>query len=244
MRSYYFAGVLSGFIGGLVSAYFVVHLEPGGVPLTPLSVAAAATQQDAVSARRIQLIDAGGRTRAGPRSTRPCAGVPRSPTRSCNGRIDNVAADRVLEIEPHVAIAPTHEPPAAIALDHLVLVERLVVLRSAVAPPSGFLDRPPGRRPVTIDRDDAAVHLYEELQRLQEPEEVRGNIRRAFCDRMERSTGLPHAVVVPKGLEYGDIASVDGIRKRVSESPDRHFVGDLVRLRPDTDYATRGVAFE
>jgi hypothetical protein len=64
MRSHYFAGVLSGFVGGLVSAYFVVHLERGGVPLTPLAVAAAATQQDVVSARRIQLIDAGGRTRA------------------------------------------------------------------------------------------------------------------------------------------------------------------------------------
>jgi hypothetical protein len=51
---------------------------------------------------------------------------------------------------------------------------------------------------------------------------------------MERITDLQHAVVVPKQLERVGIASVDAIRKRVSESSDSHFVSDLVRLRPDT----------
>jgi hypothetical protein len=52
MRNHHFAGVLCGFVGGLASAYFVTHL------------AAAAMRQDAVSARRIQLTDGGGRVRA------------------------------------------------------------------------------------------------------------------------------------------------------------------------------------
>src|SRR5258708_24856710 len=72
--------------------------------------------------------------------------------------LDNVAADHGLEIEPHVAIVPTHEPPAAVALDHLVLVERVVVVRSTVAPPSGLLDGPPRRRAITIDRYATEPH--------------------------------------------------------------------------------------
>jgi len=64
MRNHYFAVVLSGLVGGLMGAYLVSHLESGGMPLTPMSIAAAATQQDVVAARRIRLVDGGGKTRA------------------------------------------------------------------------------------------------------------------------------------------------------------------------------------
>ena len=87
--------------------------------------------------------------------------------------LHNVAADRGLEIKPHVTVVPTHESPATVALDHLVLVERVVVVRSAVAPTSSLLDGPPRRRPITIDPYDAAVHLlHEELHRVQQFEEL------------------------------------------------------------------------
>jgi len=63
MRNSYVAGVLSGFVGGLIGACLLVHLEPLG-PWAPLASAAAATQQDVVSASRIRLLDAAGRARA------------------------------------------------------------------------------------------------------------------------------------------------------------------------------------
>jgi hypothetical protein len=50
-------GALSGFIGGIIGAYALGHL--GSVPLQ-----AAAAAQDVVSASRIRLLDATGRTRA------------------------------------------------------------------------------------------------------------------------------------------------------------------------------------
>jgi len=63
MKNTHLAGVLAGFIGGLVGAYVVGHLERGGAFLPPAS-AATTPQQDVVSAGRIRLIDAGGRLRA------------------------------------------------------------------------------------------------------------------------------------------------------------------------------------
>jgi hypothetical protein len=63
MRNSYLAGVLSGFVGGLMGAYVLGH--PEGVNTgVPLAAAAAATQQNLVSAERIRLVDASGRTRA------------------------------------------------------------------------------------------------------------------------------------------------------------------------------------
>jgi hypothetical protein len=65
MNGTYFAGILSGFIGGIAGAFLFLHfgagtrLEPGTTP--PRTGAAA---ERAVIAQRIQLIDANGRTRA------------------------------------------------------------------------------------------------------------------------------------------------------------------------------------
>ncbi len=106
-------------------------------------------------------------------------------------------------------------------------------------PPSrrlpGLLDEPPRCRPIATDRDDAAVHLlHEELQRIPKFEELSRDTRRSCGDRVERSTDVPHTVVIPKRFECGDITSVDGISKRLSKSADSHFVGYLIRLRPDT----------
>jgi hypothetical protein len=53
----YVVGALSGFIGGIIGAYALGHL--GSVPLQT-----AAAAQDVVSASRIRLLDATGRTRA------------------------------------------------------------------------------------------------------------------------------------------------------------------------------------
>ena len=63
MRNSYLAGVLSGFVGGLIGAYVLGHAERLDTWLSP-PVAAAATQQDIVSAGRIRLVDASGRARA------------------------------------------------------------------------------------------------------------------------------------------------------------------------------------
>jgi len=52
------AGLLAGFVGGLIGAYALGH------SWSPPSYADAATQQDVVSAGRIRLIDASGRVRA------------------------------------------------------------------------------------------------------------------------------------------------------------------------------------
>jgi hypothetical protein len=59
----YFFGVFSGFIGGLMGAYVLSHSERGDTWM-PGAIAAAATQQDIVSAGRIRLVDASGRARA------------------------------------------------------------------------------------------------------------------------------------------------------------------------------------
>ncbi|HTS55183.1 MAG TPA: hypothetical protein VMH26_18075 [Burkholderiales bacterium] len=63
MRNSYLVGVFSGFLGGLMGAYVLGHLDRVN-DWAPLATAAAATQQDVVSARRIQLVDASGRARA------------------------------------------------------------------------------------------------------------------------------------------------------------------------------------
>jgi len=65
MRSSYLVGLLSGFVGGLMGAYLLAHPDCINVwaPVTA-AAAASAQQQDVVSARRIQLIDATGRARA------------------------------------------------------------------------------------------------------------------------------------------------------------------------------------
>src|ERR1017187_5462095 len=60
MRSSYLAGVFSGFVGGLMGAYVLGHVERA----IPLAAAAEATRQDVVTARRIRLVDASGRARA------------------------------------------------------------------------------------------------------------------------------------------------------------------------------------
>jgi hypothetical protein len=60
MNKTYVAGVLSGFIGGMVGALVLGHLDLRSV----LPQAAAAGQQDVLSASRIRLLDATGRTRA------------------------------------------------------------------------------------------------------------------------------------------------------------------------------------
>jgi len=59
MRQQFLVGLFSGVVGGLTSAYVVGHLS---VP--PVSAAVAATREDVVAARRIQLVDSAGRTRA------------------------------------------------------------------------------------------------------------------------------------------------------------------------------------
>lgn len=61
MGKFYLAGLLSGFIGGLLGAYLVVQVERPAVhrPAQP-----AAMQQEVVSAQSIRLIDSNGRERA------------------------------------------------------------------------------------------------------------------------------------------------------------------------------------
>ncbi len=63
MGKFYLAGLFSGFIGGLLGAYVLAHVERVGsavhLPAEPV-----ATQQEVVSAQRIRLIDASGRERA------------------------------------------------------------------------------------------------------------------------------------------------------------------------------------
>lgn len=60
MTKDYLVGMLSGFIGGIVGAYALSHLERSPI----FTQAAAATTQDIVSASRIRLLDPTGRTRA------------------------------------------------------------------------------------------------------------------------------------------------------------------------------------
>ena len=63
MRNPYLVGVFTGFVGGLMGAYVLGHLERIST-WAPLAAAVAATQQNVVSAGRIQLLDSAGRTRA------------------------------------------------------------------------------------------------------------------------------------------------------------------------------------
>ena len=63
MRKFYLVGLLSGFLGGLFAAYVVAHAESVRARMD-LSAAPIATQQQVLSAQRIQLIDASGKVRA------------------------------------------------------------------------------------------------------------------------------------------------------------------------------------
>jgi len=63
MRNSYLVGVFSGFLGGLMGAYVLGHPERINT-WAPLAAAAATTERDVISARRIRLIDASGRARA------------------------------------------------------------------------------------------------------------------------------------------------------------------------------------
>jgi hypothetical protein len=63
MRKFYFAGLFSGFIGGILGAYILVQVSRPGSSVHP-PVEAIARQQEVVSARRIRLIDASGSARA------------------------------------------------------------------------------------------------------------------------------------------------------------------------------------
>ena len=59
MNKSYVAGALSGFVGGLIGAFALGHLDLGSV-----LPKAAAAGQDVISAGRIRLLDSTGRTRA------------------------------------------------------------------------------------------------------------------------------------------------------------------------------------
>jgi hypothetical protein len=62
MTKTFFAGVVTGLLGGIVGAFLVIHLDRGRT--TPSAFAATTHPQDVVSASRIQLIDARGKVRA------------------------------------------------------------------------------------------------------------------------------------------------------------------------------------
>ena len=59
MNKHYFAGVLSGFVGGVLGAYVLVNAERA-----TLVAQAKPTAQEVISASRIRLLDATGRARA------------------------------------------------------------------------------------------------------------------------------------------------------------------------------------
>ena len=63
MRRFYLAGLFSGFIGGLLAAYVLAHVERVRTSGDP-SAGQVATHQQVLSAQRIQLIDSTGRARA------------------------------------------------------------------------------------------------------------------------------------------------------------------------------------
>ena len=63
MKNSYLAGLLSGFVGGLLGAYVLGHVDLGGA-LLPQATAANALPQDVVTARRFRLMDAAGKARA------------------------------------------------------------------------------------------------------------------------------------------------------------------------------------
>jgi hypothetical protein len=62
MTKTFFAGVVTGLLGGIVGAFLVIHLDRSRT--TPSAFAATTHPQDVVSASRIQLIDARGKVRA------------------------------------------------------------------------------------------------------------------------------------------------------------------------------------
>src|SRR5260370_25083289 len=62
MTNTFFAGVVTGLLGGIVGASLVIHLDRSGT--TPSAFAATTRPQDVVSAGRIQLTDAAGKVRA------------------------------------------------------------------------------------------------------------------------------------------------------------------------------------
>lgn len=65
MTTTYLAGAMSGFVGGLLGAYVLGHLDRWGSPPMVAPPSAATTrQQDVVSARRIRLLDPSGKARA------------------------------------------------------------------------------------------------------------------------------------------------------------------------------------
>ena len=60
MLKVYLASTLSGFIGGLLSAYILVHFDRAAA----VQAATTPAQQESVSASRIRLVDAAGKARA------------------------------------------------------------------------------------------------------------------------------------------------------------------------------------
>ena len=66
MNKNYLAGMLSGFVGGMLGAYVLAHLGLSFLPRQAAATAQAASTPapNVVSARRIRLLDATGRARA------------------------------------------------------------------------------------------------------------------------------------------------------------------------------------
>src|SRR5262245_53633813 len=62
--SSYLVGLFSGLVGGLIGACLLAHPEGINVWAPVPTAAAANAQQEVISARRIQLLDASGRARA------------------------------------------------------------------------------------------------------------------------------------------------------------------------------------
>jgi hypothetical protein len=61
MAKVFLSGLVAGLVGGFVGAYVLIHLDGRAAPpRAPLS----SRSQDVISAKRIQLVDAGGKVRA------------------------------------------------------------------------------------------------------------------------------------------------------------------------------------
>ncbi len=63
MKNANVTGILLAFLGGIVGAYVLVHMDHGGTAL-PAASAAATLQQNIVTARDVRLVDATGKVRA------------------------------------------------------------------------------------------------------------------------------------------------------------------------------------
>jgi hypothetical protein len=63
MRYSVFAGMLAGFLGGVIAAYLPGHPDRGN-GFVSVGLAAATPHQNVIASGRIQLVDAGGRMRA------------------------------------------------------------------------------------------------------------------------------------------------------------------------------------